>query len=342
VKQCHAFAALVAACLLCLPLRVPAAGDGGGQALAEAAGRELIGRPAPRLVLKTIDGQPIDLGALYGRQAVYLKFWATWCTPCREQMPHFERTYEQAGPDLAVIAVDTGFDDSPEQVRRFRDAMRLNMPVVIDDGRLAAALNLRVTPQHVVIGRDGRVRYVGHLVDAALEQALADARGAPAVAAGAGAPAADEPRYAVGDVLPALAPRTLDGKAFPLHAAQQPTVLVFFSPWYESYLATTRPALSADCRTARRQAQRLAAGGRVRWLGIASGLWATPKDLEAYRKRYGVAIPLTLDESGALFRGFGVSQVPALLLADAQGRIVRRIDGVDAQLPAALEALRQP
>ncbi len=333
---------LVAACLLCLPMLAPAASDDGGQALAEAAGRELIGRPAPRLVLKTIDGQTIDLGALYGKQAVYLKFWATWCTPCREQMPHFEQTYERAGADLAVIAVDTGFDDSSEQVRRFRDTMHLQMPVVIDDGRLAAALNLRVTPQHVVIARDGRIRYVGHLADAALEQALADARGAPTVAAGAGAVPQDEPRYAIGDVLPALAPRTLDGAAFPLHAAKLPTVLVFFSPWCESYLATTRPALSADCRAAREQAEQLAAKGQARWLGVASGLWVTPKDLAAYRKHYGVAMPLTLDESGTLFRGFGVTQVPTLLLADAQGRIVRRIDGVDAQLPAALEALRQP
>jgi thiol-disulfide isomerase/thioredoxin len=78
-----------------------------GQQLAESAGRSLIGKPAPRFVVTTIDGETIDLGRLYGKQAVYLKFWATWCVPCREQMPHFERTYETAGTDLAVIAVNT-------------------------------------------------------------------------------------------------------------------------------------------------------------------------------------------------------------------------------------------
>jgi len=63
------------------------------------------------MVLKTIDGQQIDLGSLYGKQAVYLKFWATWCVPRREQMPHFERTFGSAGPDLGVIAINGGFND---------------------------------------------------------------------------------------------------------------------------------------------------------------------------------------------------------------------------------------
>src|SRR5580765_3053369 len=83
-----------------------------GQQRAEAAGRGLIGTPAPMLVLHTIDGETIDLGRLYGKQAVYLKFWATWCVPCMQQMPHFEHAYETAGPGLAVIAANVGIDDS--------------------------------------------------------------------------------------------------------------------------------------------------------------------------------------------------------------------------------------
>ena len=75
-----------------------------GEERAEMAGQSLVGSFAPKVVLKTIDGQVIDLGKLYGNKAVYLKFWATWCVPCREQMPHFEHIYETAGPDLAVIA----------------------------------------------------------------------------------------------------------------------------------------------------------------------------------------------------------------------------------------------
>jgi thiol-disulfide isomerase/thioredoxin len=49
-------------------------------------------------VLHTIDGETIDLGRLYGKQADYLKLWATWRGPCMQQMPHFEHAYETAGP----------------------------------------------------------------------------------------------------------------------------------------------------------------------------------------------------------------------------------------------------
>jgi hypothetical protein len=78
----------------------------------------------------------------------------------------------------------------------------------------------------------------------------------------------------------------------------------------------------------------------VRWLGIASGLWAAPSDLRAYRAEYKVAIPLTLDESGAWFRAFQVTNVPTVIVADAQGKIVQRIEPNDAQsLPKALNQM---
>src|SRR5579863_8825483 len=154
-------------------LVTPVSAESEGQQLAQQAGQSLIGTPAPSLVLKTIDGKTIDLGKLYGKKAVYLKFWATWCVPCRQQMPHFESTYEHAGPDLAVIAINAGFNDPLEDVKAYQKAVGLKMPIVIDDGRLADALHLRVTPQHIVIGRDGKVVYIGHLVDDRLESALA-------------------------------------------------------------------------------------------------------------------------------------------------------------------------
>ena len=84
-------------------------------------------------------------------------------------MPHFQHVYETAGPDLAVIAINTGFNETPQAIETYRHQLGITMPVVVDDGSLAAALNLRVTPQHIVIGRDGRIRYVGHLADEQLD-----------------------------------------------------------------------------------------------------------------------------------------------------------------------------
>jgi thiol-disulfide isomerase/thioredoxin len=334
--------ALLAAAWAGSALAAAASSPSGAQRAADA-GRTLLGAPAPRLVMTTIDGQRIDLGRLYGHKAVYLKFWATWCVPCREQMPHLEHTFRSAGTELAVIAINTGFNDTLADVRDYRRRLGLSVPIVLDDGRLGAAFNLRVTPQHIVIGRDGRIVYVGHLADARLEEALRMARSAApraALAASAAAPAPAAPaHYGVGDQLPELAVSTLAGDTFLMGAAGKPTVIAFLSPWCESYLAESRPQLASNCRGAREQLQARAADPALRLLGVASGLWASGEDLAGYRDQYHVTIPLTLDESGRLFREFRVMTVPTLLLIDARGRIVRRISGAAAASPQALQTL---
>jgi hypothetical protein len=94
--------------------------------------------------------------------------------------------------------------------------------------------------------------------------------------------------------------------------------------------------LSANCRRMREQVGALAGERSARWLGIASGLWVTPEDLRDYQTKYQVRIPLSLDESGALFRAFNVTQVPTVLVADGSGHILRRIEGGDLGTASAL------
>jgi hypothetical protein len=140
--------------------------------------------------------------------------------------------------------------------------------------------------------------------------------------------------------LPPQAPRTLEGQPFPLRdpKSQRPTLLVFLSPWCESYLEATRPLLSANCRRTREQVASLSQESGVRWLGIASGLWATRDDLREYRGKYGVNIPLSLDASGAMFREFNINEVPVVLAVDNKGIVLRRLEAPDLQTPAALRA----
>ena len=146
-----------------------------GEQLVEAAAAPLVGKYAPAITLTTLDGQKIDLAKFYGHKPVYLKFWATWCVPCRLQMPHFENVQRTLGSEIEVVAVNADFNETRDAVRRYRETMGLTMPVVIDDGKLADALHLRITPQHIVIGRDGRILHVGHLADTRLDNALAQA-----------------------------------------------------------------------------------------------------------------------------------------------------------------------
>lgn len=261
---------LLLACFLLLGLAAAPAWAQSGQQRAEAAGKSLVGTPAPHVILKTIDGKTIDLASLYGKQAIYLKFWATWCVPCREQMPHLKKTYAEAGPDLAVIAISVGFDETLQDVRKYRDEMGLKMPLVFDDGSLGQAFHLRVTPQHVVIGRDGRILYVGHEANARLDAALQAARSSTGVAAAGAAAPKEEAHYDTGDRVPAFDAAMLDGKHLSLPEAGKPTALVFLSPWCESYLATSRPELSKSCRAMREQVSALSARDtRLRWVGVA-------------------------------------------------------------------------
>lgn len=306
-----------------------------GQQRAAVAARSLVGTAAPNVVLHTIDGKTIDLSKLVGKKAIYLKFWATWCVPCREQMPHFERVYEQAGDDLEVIAIDVGYDDSVARVRELQKQVGLRMPIVFDDGSLGTAFNVQVTPQHIVIGRDGRIQYVGHAANAQLDAALLAARRTPTASTAATTTFTDLPALAVGDSIPALPPPALASELPGTSTTNgRPTVLFFLSPWCESYLAQkrdgSRPEMAAQCRTAREQVDALSrTRPDIRWVGVASRLWTSQKDLVDYRKQTHIAMPIVLDETGELFRRFRVMHEPTVIVTDAQGRILRRVDRID-------------
>jgi len=317
--------------------------DEGEQRAGIAAGHRL-GTPGPAIVLKPLDGEAIDLAKVYGAKPVYLKFWATWCIPCREQMPAFERIYEALGDRMQVIAVNAGMDDDEASVRAFRAQYGLRMPIVVDDGRLAAALDLQVTPQHVLIGRDARIAYVGHLDGPKLDQAIEQVLAAPAPAvAPAGQQVVVRPAFRVGDLVPAVNVTTVDGKARVVGGAGRPRAVVLFSAFCESYLKDSVPQTSQACRRVREEIEPLLGGGdvagTVEWLGLVQGLWTSTESVTKYQVKTGTKLPLVLDADGALFRAFGVHHIPTVVLLDRDGRVVRVFGPDDRGLTEAAQAL---
>lgn len=278
-----------------------------------------VGQPAPAGALDTVDGKRIELGDLYGRKPVYLKFWATWCVPCRQQMPHFQAAWQRYHDSVEIVAVNLGLNDDVQDVRDFLSKTKLSMPVAIDSaGDLATAFGIVVTPVHVLIDADGRIAYVGHEANADLDRALEQvSRSRPH------AKAVSERRQ--------VAPgRTT-----------KPTVLAFITPWCESYLKESRPEVASACtktREAMMQAYR-AAPEQASWRVVASRVWATDADVEAYKKKYQLAYPVMLDASGELFRLFAIKEVPTVLIVEADGTIRRRFDGFSADLAGALASL---
>ena len=112
----------------------------------------------PGLVLKDLDGREHRL-ADYRGKVVLLNFWATWCEPCREEMPAMQRLQERlAGTPFVVLAVD--FGEGEPRVRGFLEKMRLQFTFLLDrDGGAARAWRVRVLPVSFVIDPDGKIRY---------------------------------------------------------------------------------------------------------------------------------------------------------------------------------------
>ena len=95
-----------------------------------------IGKLAPDFQLPDLDGQSVSLSDLRGKP-VLLNFWATWCGPCRNEMPYIQAVYDEwSVRGLVVLAVD--IDESPSQVQEFMESNRLSFPVLLDaDGMVA-------------------------------------------------------------------------------------------------------------------------------------------------------------------------------------------------------------
>ena len=112
---------------------------------------------APPLALKDLEGKGWDLSSLQGR-AVLLNFWATWCDPCREEMPALQALARRHEGDLTVLMVN--YREVPATIRRFLERTPLALPVLLDsDGTVARAWTSRVFPTSVLIDRSGRPRY---------------------------------------------------------------------------------------------------------------------------------------------------------------------------------------
>lgn len=302
----------------------------------------LVGLPGPSIALRSIDGGAVDIVSSYGRKPIYLKLWATYCIPCRAQMPKFEKIYEAYGDRMQIVAVNAGVADDPAKVREFVTAAKLRMPVAIDDGRLGSWLGMEATPFHVLIGVDGRIAHVGHQdgpgLDAAIQRVLASSPSRTRIETTAiESVAALEP----GDVVPALDLRS--GDDTPVHfnggATSRPRAVLFTAVWCESYLKDTEPQTVEACRRTRELIDELSQRQTVDWLGVVAHLWTTPRSLNSYQARMKPKVPMAVDSDGRAFRVFGIGRLPAVALIGIDGRLVRIVGPDDTDLASAVGAL---
>lgn len=119
------------------------------------------GFQAPDFELNTMQGESVRLSTLRGRP-VLVSLWASWCPPCKAEMPAFEQVYRQyADQGFTILAVNASNQDSLADAKAFVQANSLTFPILLDtQGQVAQLYNLRSLPTSFFISRDGVIREV--------------------------------------------------------------------------------------------------------------------------------------------------------------------------------------
>jgi len=114
---------------------------------------------APDFRLESLDGQVVSLSGLRGGP-VMLNFWATWCGPCRAEMPYIQEVFEDkdwTDQGLVILAINVG--EQPPEVKKFMEDNGLSFPVLLDtDTSVAENYGIRAIPTTLFIDKDGIIK----------------------------------------------------------------------------------------------------------------------------------------------------------------------------------------
>ncbi|NLW46158.1 MAG: TlpA family protein disulfide reductase [Firmicutes bacterium] len=118
-----------------------------------------INRVAPDFSLKDLEGNPVNLKSVIDNNKVtILNFWATWCPPCRAEIPEFiEFVKEHQGDQVALVAVN--LQENPKKVKAFAETAGMNFPILIDEkGSVAQDYQIYAIPTTFFIDSSGVIR----------------------------------------------------------------------------------------------------------------------------------------------------------------------------------------
>ena len=117
------------------------------------------GALAPDFTLRTLGGPNLRLQEQRGR-VVLVNFWATWCAPCRQEMPHLSKLYDKYGSSGFVL-LGVNVDDDTKNAVELATKLGLKFPVSLDsDKKVSRLYDLSAMPSTVLIDREGKVRFV--------------------------------------------------------------------------------------------------------------------------------------------------------------------------------------
>lgn len=120
-----------------------------------------IGKTAPDFTLQTLDGKEARLSDFRG-QPVFINFWATWCPPCRAEIPDMQELYDNM--DIEILAINmTDSESNEEGVATFVDDMELTFPVLMDmEGEVSDRYNVKAYPTSYMVDAEGKISHVAY------------------------------------------------------------------------------------------------------------------------------------------------------------------------------------
>jgi cytochrome c biogenesis protein CcmG, thiol:disulfide interchange protein DsbE len=132
--------------------------DPSGRSTGASVSAPQVGFPAPDFSLKTPDGKAYTLSDLRG-QAILINLWATWCPPCRAEMPAIQRLYEEyRAQGFIVLAVNSTIQDDPLAIAPFVKEYALTFPILLDEtGEFSRSYEIRSLPSSYFVNRDGTI-----------------------------------------------------------------------------------------------------------------------------------------------------------------------------------------
>ncbi len=130
-------------------------------AVSSLAASDLSGQHAPDFALRSASGENLRLSEYRG-DVVMINFWATWCGPCRQEMPLLDdlyNRYNRVGFNLLGINID----DDPRRAMKMVEDLGVSFPVLFDDSKAVSKLyQVEAMPVTVLVDREGTIRYVHH------------------------------------------------------------------------------------------------------------------------------------------------------------------------------------
>lgn len=295
----------------------------------------IAAEPSP-VAAEFVDG--VDRVSAERNKPLLLKFWATWCVACLQEMPEYLDLFNEYSDSVEFLAVNVAVSDPIERVQQAVVAHNLAMPVAYDaSGKLWNRFGVIGTPTYVLVDDNNKeiFRSYGHdeKLVVALERATA--------AMGPAESPSQEPGHVDRD---ASAPSTIIdvvGRPVDLSVADDEVLVAYhLAVWCTSYVKDSYPELSRRCEAFHESVLELAAldAANTRFVGFVSGYSTEVASALRFKEIRGIDHLIVFDRAGHYAANFGSRDFPHLTIAGPGGKVIYSGNSIPQDIRQLIES----